>query len=74
MPRQRKDSALGNIHGLFWVAKQYYKNPENRAFNIRINPLLRYYAITCRGEEKENPGEFCEDQQYNCEVLGFFPA
>lgn len=31
-------------------------------------------ALMCKGGEKQNLGEFCEDQQYNCEVLAFFPA
>lgn len=31
-------------------------------------------ALMCRGREKENLGEFCENQQYNCEILAFFPA
>lgn len=36
--------------------------------------IMQSIALKCRGGEKENPGEFCEDQQYSCEVLAFFLA
>lgn len=33
--------------------------------------IMQNTALMCRGGVKQNPGEFCEDQQYNCEFLVF---
>lgn len=78
MPTQRKNSAPGNIYGLFWGANEYYGNPENSAFNIRINPLLRHYAKYCsyterRGRRKPR-GVLWRLPIQLWSFLAFFPA